>query len=394
MRMNKILSLYGFSLAAISLFGCSEWLEYESVNNTDLNATTKTEEYYAALRKWKQTPDLPQVFVWFDGWAGTSPTGQNSLRGLPDSVTIASNWGNPKFELSDAQKEDMAYVQRVKGTKVVFTLFAQKIGDNVEHQDIFDTAPAESKDEAVIRPAIKAYARALYDACIASGYDGFDWDYEQSGTNITNKPLWENPFHRAIFIEELSFWFGNGAMDTTRDRGDRPLPEKRLLFLIDGNVSGLALKKEKDEITPRDFFVHYVDYYVLQTYGRDMVSLLQSRVTSVIKSLAHWVEDGLLTNEEIVKRTFVTENFESHAGTGGGFLVMSKLLHQADGVDRQIGGCGIYRIGFDYNQGKGDYQGSPEYYFLRQGITNIYNIFRERQNLAPEEDNGEEKKDE
>ena len=53
--------------------------------------------------------------------------------------------------------------------------------------------------------------------------------------------------------------------------------------------------------------------------------------------------------------------------------------------NRIIGGCGLYRSGFDYiPKGKGDYDGSPEYYFLRQGITNIYRTFYERQNPAPE----------
>ncbi|MCS2583073.1 hypothetical protein NXY00_06790 [Bacteroides sp. BFG-551] len=50
-----------------------------------------------------------------------------------------------------------------------------------------------------------------------------------------------------------------------------------------------------------------------------------------------------------------------------------------------IGGCGLYRVGFDYAQGKGDYDGSPEYYFLRQGITNIYRNFYDRMNAVSEE---------
>lgn len=369
MKKNIVKTLLG--TAAILMSSCSDWTELESINHTDLNSTVKTEEYYAALREWKQTPDLPQVFVWFDNWNGTSPTGENSLRGLPDSLTIASNWGQPKFDLSPERKADMEYVQKVKGTKVVVTLFSQQIGSNVEHQDVFDTAPADSRDPEVVRPAIKAYAKALYDACIANGYDGFDWDYEYSGSGNEGNPLWSNPVQRAIFIEELSYWFGNGAMDPNRDRGDRPMPERRLLFLIDGNISGLELGGTND----RDFLTHYVDYYVLQVYGKKDFG---TRVSGVINSLKHWVEDGLLTNEEIVKRCIVTENFESYANTGGYFLDMSKYVHQKDGVDQQIGGCGIYRVGFDYNQGKGDYDGSPEYYFLRRGITNIYSIFYDR----------------
>lgn len=86
---------------------------------------------------------------------------------------------------------------------------------------------------------------------------------------------------------------------------------------------------------------------------------------------------------DIVGRIILTENFESFASNGGYFLNMSQYVYNGiyDGqpVDRQIGGCGAYRIGFDYDHGTLEYNGYPEYYWLRQGITNIYRIYRERQ---------------
>lgn len=376
MKLNNIKNTMTLALAAMSFAACSDWTEIESVNETDLNGTTKTEEDYAALRAWKETPNLPQVFVWFDNWTGISPTGENSLRGLPDSVTIASNWGgHPKFELTPERRADMEYVQKVKGTKVVVTLFSAKCGDDVEHQDIYDIGT--SSDEAVIRPAIRAYAEEIYKQCIKCGYDGFDWDYEPTygGQSTAQAPLWKVRKQCEVFIEELSYWFGNGAMDPNRDRGDRAMPERRLLFLIDGEV---GIGQGLDE----DWLSHYVDYYVLQAYGGGNLS---GRVSGVIGDLSKWVEEGKLTKEDVVRRTILTENFESYAGTGGGFLNMSKYIHTANGINQQIGGCGLYRVGFDYNQGKGDYNGSPEYYFLRQGITNIYQIFYGRLNGNQEE---------
>lgn len=374
MKLDKIKNTMALALAAMSFIACSDWTEMESVNETNLNGTTKTEEDYAALRAWKQTPNLPQVFVWFDNWTGISPTGENSLRGLPDSVTIASNWGgHPKFDLTPERRADMEYVQNVKGTKVVVTLFSQNIGDDVEHQDIFDTA-GNSTDPEVVRPAIKAYAEEIYNQCIKCGYDGYDWDYEPEG-GMGAGQLWVNKVQRTIFVEELSYWFGKGAMDPNRDRGDRKMPEKRLLFLIDGEV-GIRTGMDKEWLS------YYVDYFVLQAYGGTM---LDSRVHGVINDMSKWVEEGLITKDEIVRRTILTENFESYASTGGGFLNMSKYIYKGyynydKEVDQQIGGCGLYRVGFDYNQGKGDYDGSPEYYFLRQGITNIYQVFYDRLN--------------
>lgn len=365
--------------------GCSDWTEMESMSSTDLNGTTKTDQYYENLREWKKTPGLPQVFVWFDNWNGLSPTGVSSMRGLPDSVTIISNWGSPKFDLTPERKADMEYVQKVKGTKVVVTLFAQKVGDSVERQDIFETSGGSS-DPVVVRPAIKAYAEAIYDNVEGSGYDGFDWDYEPDGRVTVGEYLWENKVQRTIFVEELSYWFGKGATDPNRDRGDRKPVKRELLFLIDG-----AVGSDMD----KDWVSHYIDFYVAQAYaGKNMAG----KIKGVIESLSKWIEAGEITADEVVRRTILTENFESYASTGGKFFDMAKYIYKGShniggetiNVDHQIGGCGIYRVGFDYNQGKGDYNGSPEYYFLRQGITYIYKTYRERQQASTSEGNNDE----
>ncbi|MDR2448650.1 MAG: glycoside hydrolase family 18 [Prevotellaceae bacterium] len=384
---RKILKIsFLFALAGCAFFiGCSNWTEVEPIafNDVDLNATNKTDDYYAALREWKNTPGLPQTFVWFDNWTGVSPTGENSLRGLPDSVTIASNWGgHPKFDLSPERKADMKYVQEVKGTKVVVTLFSAKIGDDVPHQNVFDGVD-NSSDPAVIGPAIRAYAEAIYDQVVASGYDGYDWDYEPLGGGGTGNYLWTNKAQRTLFVEELSYWFGKGAQDPNRDRGGRKPAQPGLLFLIDGEI-GIRGRMDKNWLS------YYVDYFVLQAYGSTTDRSLNTRVAGVITDMSDWIGAGIITKEEVVSRTILTENFESYAGTGGGVLTQSKFIYKPatgtdEGVDQQIGGFGLYRVGFDYNQGKGDYNGSPEYYYLRQGITNIYQIYNERKNAVASE---------
>ena len=95
--------------------------------------------------------------------------------------------------------------------------------------------------------------------------------------------------------------------------------------------------------------------------------------------MSDWIANGTITKEEVVRRTILTENFESYALTGGGVLVQSQYIYRDSDIEQQIGGFGIYRVGFDYNQGK-VYNNSPEYYFLRQGITNLYRIYYERLN--------------
>ncbi|MGJ1419804.1 glycoside hydrolase family 18 [Sphingobacterium spiritivorum] len=359
------------ALYVLTFQSCKEWTEVESLNNnsTDLNATVKSDEYYAALREWKSTPGLPQTFVWFDNWTGVAPTGENSLRGLPDSITIASNWGgHPKFDLSPERKADMEYVQKVKGTKVVVTLFSAKIGDDMPADAIYNIG--NSSDETVVRPAIRKYGEAIYDAVIRAGYDGFDWDYEPQGGGIGGSYLWTNRVQRRIFVEELGYWFGPGSQRTERD-GRKPA-KPGLLLIIDGEV-GIRGRMDKD------WESQYFDYYVLQAYGSTTVANQTSRVKGVIDDMSAHIAAGRITADEVVRRTLLTENFESYANTGGGFLSMSQFIYKADGLDQQIGGCGLYRSGFDYMpKGKGDYDGSPEYYFLRQGITNLYRIFNER----------------
>jgi hypothetical protein len=361
------------ALIAAGIAGCSDWTETEPVDFTDidLNATNKGDDYYAALRAWKQTPGLPQSFVWFDDWTGISPMGANSLRGLPDSLTIASNWGQPKWKLTEAARADMKYVQEVKGTRVVVTLFSAHCGDDVPEDTIYKIG--NSSDPDVIGPAIRKYAEAIYDLVVQEGYDGFDWDYEPNGGGGGGNYLWTNRAQRKLFVEELSYWFGKGAQRA--DRGNRKPAKPGLLFLIDGEV-GVGGRMDKDWLS------YYVDYFVLQAYGSKTVSSLKSRVSGVITDMSEWIAKDVITAEEVVGRTIVTENFESYAADGGGVLVQAKYVHQSNGVDRQIGGFGIYRVGFDYNQGK-MYNNSPEYYYLRQGITELYRVYNERKSLQP-----------
>jgi hypothetical protein len=325
-----------------------------------------TDPANVALREWKATPNLPQVFVWFDNWAGGT-AGQYSLSGLPDSVTIASNWGQPKWGLSEMQKTDMEYVQKVKGTKVVVTLFSAKVGDDVDPDPIYTVE--NSTDAAVIGPAIKKYAEAIYDKVIAEGYDGYDWDYEPAGGGGTGNYLWTVPAQRKLFVQELGYWFGKSAATRT-DRGDRKPVDRELLFLIDGEI-GIRGRMDKD------WESYNVDYFVLQTYGIT-TSGLPARVSGVITDMSDWISANVITKEEVVRRTILTENFESYNGANSRVLDQSKYIHTADGINQQIGGFGIYRVGFDYRSYR-TFQGSTEYGYLREGINNLYNIYRSRQ---------------
>ena len=55
MNIKHIKNAFGFAFAAIFFVGCTD---VESINDVDLNQTIKTDEYYAALRKWKKHRDF------------------------------------------------------------------------------------------------------------------------------------------------------------------------------------------------------------------------------------------------------------------------------------------------------------------------------------------------
>lgn len=370
-NINYIMTITCVALL-LSMQSCKKWNEVESLNGNkiDLDKTTKTDEYYESLREWKKTTGMPQIFVWFDNWNGLSPTGEFSLSGLPDSVTIASNWGgHPKFDLSAERRADMEHVQKVKGTKVVVTLFSAAVGDDMPANPIYNIG--NSSDPAVVRPAIRHYAEAIYDAVIAAGYDGFDWDYEPQGGGIGGSYLWSNKVQRTIFVEELGYYFGKGSQRTDRD--NRKPAKPGLLYLIDGEI-GIRGRMDKDWAS------QYVDYFVLQAYNSTTVANQTSRVFGVITDMSDHIAAGRITPEEVVARTILTENFESYANTGGGFLSMSKFIYNSNGVNQQIGGVGLYRSGFDFigKATNGSYNGSAEYFFLRKGITNLYTIYNQR----------------
>jgi len=346
---------------------------------------------YVALREFKATPGVPQVFVWFDNWSGRADTGDSSLRALPDSVTIISNWGgHPKFyweeykdnpgqSLSDIRRADMEYAQKVYGSKVVVTLFSSHVGDDMpnglssETPDPDYVAVGNNTDPEVIRPGIKKYAKTIYDAVIASGYDGFDWDFEPTVSGQgASAPLWFNPAQAGMFVEELSYWFGTAAMDESRDRGDRPKPARRLLFLIDGEVHNSSMKK--------DWMTNHVDYFVQQAYYVTTPESAEYRVRGILNQLSDHIAAGRLTTAEAIRRSILTENFESYAGTGGGVEAQSSLVCNLNGVEHQVGGFGLYRVGFDYAPRAGlSWNGSENWYWLRRGISNLYNTYRSRQ---------------
>ncbi len=313
----------------------------------------------AAVRAWKDginTNFGPQCFVWFDSWSGRLDLGAGSMRSLPKEVTLIGMWGQPKFGLNEYQKADMKYAQEVLGSKVVFTILADKPGKGLTNETdpkwTLNGSTASAENIAIIR----MYAKELYEACIAEGYDGFDLDYEPSYS--TTDPLWEPPLF-GVFMYELSYYFGRYAMDASRDRDGRAVPSKRLLFVVDGQVDST----DKFTSSNTNGLGWCVDYYICQAYGEANPA---SRVNGILTNLSSYTDKYENVTEKI-GRMIMTENFESYADTGGFLQTMAALTVQGVPV-----GFGVYRIAGDWRHTGQEYEGSPNWVYLRRAIDTRY----------------------
>lgn len=94
---------------------------------------------------------------------------QTRLQSAPDSMDIISIWSQ-WHSLTPEQIADKEFVQKIKGTKVTFTIFSDKMPEPF----LTEIGGGEYTDEA-----IEAYAKAYCkDSMDKYSYDGIDIDYE------------------------------------------------------------------------------------------------------------------------------------------------------------------------------------------------------------------------
>lgn len=90
-------------------------------------------EYYANLRAYKETAKnygRPVAFGWFSNWAPSGVMRKGYLSSVPDSMDIISMWsGAPgRYEITEAQKRDKEFVQKVKGIKLLEVSLLSHLG--------------------------------------------------------------------------------------------------------------------------------------------------------------------------------------------------------------------------------------------------------------------------
>lgn len=307
---------------AAMLFACEKQTTPEPVRiqyPDKQSPILRDDAYYARLRAYKQT-DHKLAFGWYGSWTGIGASEQSRLRSAPDSMDIISIWSQ-WHSLSPEQLEDKAYVQQIKGTKVVFCISAKDM-------------PEEFKvDGQITEEGIVAYAKAWgKDSMDKYQYDGMDIDFE---TAVDHQgPMNKNPENFKRFAEELSKYIG-------------PKSGTGRLFLIDGNIDSDWLPANIGELC---------DYAVSQAYNCTGASNLRSRTQSAAGR--GWRPEQII----------FTENFESLWQNGGtsynhnGESIPSLLGMAYFALEETSAGFGSYHMEYEYGNS------SMPYKYIRQAI--------------------------
>ena len=328
---NIFHGIASLALAAAALTSCNTSIEALDI----IKPEEKSEQYYADLRAYKQRTDHEVFFGWFGGWNTKSPNMIGSLKSVPDSVDIISIWSGTY------DREDIEYVQRVKGTRVTFTIFAHKIPAQF--------LEGENHDQ-VTREAIERYAVSLVDTMKAYGYQGIDLDYEPgyqdpAGGPFTGPlvgPLNVYPNYRdnmEIFVKKLGEFIG-------------PKSGTSNLLIIDGVP--FDVKPELAE---------YFNYGVVQAYNSPSYADLQRRFNDA--AARGWKPEQYIFAETFEGGKAVTGGVAHQLQDGKrvpSLLGMAQFLPEYQGKKAtRKGGCGTYHM-------ENDYDNWPNYKYTRRAI--------------------------
>lgn len=353
--------LYIIPLAGLMVTSCMdvENIEVEHIGGYSTMNNGESEAYYANLRAWKKTSikyGRPVSFGWFSGWAPSGVMRKGYLSSVPDSMDIISMWsGAPdRFTITEAQKKDKEFAQKVKGIKLLEVSLLSHLGKGRTPNAIYAKIEKQAKEEKWsdskldeqrkfarwdfwgftshdtnnqenLHGALSKFAKALCDSLVVNEWDGFDIDWEPgAGFNDSDGTLDDESI--VFLIKEMGKYIG--------PKSD-PEGKGHKLLCIDGQINGLP-----DELN------EYVDYWIIQAYGRS--------------------NPGFYAPGDKPEKIIITENFESYA-TDGGYLLKQAALMPKEGYK---GGIGAYRF-------ENDYDNAPDYKWLRQAIQINQKVFNE-----------------
>lgn len=279
--------------------------------------------YYQRLREYKKSKHK-LAFGWYGTWTAMGPSYQTRISNCPDSMDIISIWSQ-WHTLTPAQVADKEFVQKVKGTKVTYTIFS----------NVMPEPFASMYDDPYCDEAIEAYAKAYCkDSMDKWNYDGIDIDYEPGFGAVG--PFVGNPAPELFnkLIVAMGKYVG-------------PKSGTGRLFIIDGVPFAV-----------RDEYVEYFDYGIVQAYSSYGYTDLQNRFNNAYN--VGWKPEQYI----------FAENFESYWKTGGvshttrDGQTVNSLLGMAlfNPTQGEGGGFGAYHMEYEYAHADMPYK------YMRQAI--------------------------
>lgn len=287
-----------------------------------------SEEYYANLRAYKAS-DHQICYGWYSDYSQSYSYGQHFL-GLPDSIDIISLWGgiptlkqnDPLAAYNPIAYEEMRYVQKVKGTKM---LAVKIIRMQAESWTTLDSA------------GIIEYGDYLMRMVFENDLDGLDMDYEPEGDYLSGDKL-------TILVKHVGKFLG-------------PLSEnpEKLLVIDFYNQTPPA------ETEP------YVNYFVNQAYTQGTTTNSATNLQTRYDRMSSWCPPG---------KFIVTENLGDWWPNGGSPFTEANgntldadgnRMYSLEGMARwnpkqgSKGGWGAFYFIRDYNH-------NPPYKYMRRGI--------------------------
>ncbi len=321
-------NLFYIFMAVLGSFLLLHGCEMNEESITTQKPLTADETYYENLRYYKQTKH-PVCFGWYAGYANvSSPSMADHFTGLPDSMDIVSLWmGIPSGKAWD----EMQYIRKVKGTKVVLCSFTN-----------MNDGEYPLTDEGM-----KEFAMHLVNRVMDNDLDGLDLDYEPGSDWLIDDQFTK-------FIQFIGQYLG-------------PKSNTGKLLIIDftSNTRPLAGCEP------------YVDYFVHQMYGTSSAYDIQQKYDEISTwcPSEKYVPAEWLGNYPDTGGVPFTEADGNKVDSWGNPLYSVIGMARWNPTQGRKGGFATYYFEYEYNttrpanQSIGDKESIPiPYYSLRRGI--------------------------
>ena len=178
-----------YILAALTVGGMMASCNTDIESLTIQRPLTYDDQYYQNLRDYKAS-EHEIAFGWFAQY-GAQNSAAVRFMGLPDSLDICSMWGGIPATENTEIWEEIRFVQKVKGTKMLCVAITRIDAETDDHafKQAYNEAkamPGGEERTAALNRSFEMYAEYFLDQVFLNDLDGFDADYEPEGDFLSD----------------------------------------------------------------------------------------------------------------------------------------------------------------------------------------------------------------